>query len=177
MTLHSESEFLRLEHTHDITLLGDNVLYGRRDVLRFPQPSSASVACPPLPIRLIQTRPIQTAAGVSLEIIHDTLRLSLRFHHCMYVIASHVGSQQCPAAMPAHLLNGFSYRVATDRVHVICRLIHALLLPRGTRRIFFQNRSSRHIVRGIDGAGTVAMQVAAIAGKGDQVSHGMATQF
>src|ERR1035437_10388256 len=36
------SRFLRLEHAHGITLLGEDVLDGRRDVLWFPQPSCAA---------------------------------------------------------------------------------------------------------------------------------------
>jgi len=65
------------------------------------------MACPSLSVRIIQTRPIQTAARVSLEIVHDSLWLNLRFYDRVNVIASHVGRQQSPATMTAHFLNGF----------------------------------------------------------------------
>ena len=107
----------------------------RRDMLRLPQPSCAPMACPSLPVWVIHTHPIQTAARISLEILHDPLWLTLRFHNRVHVITSHVGGQQTPAALAAHCLNGFQYSVATDLVHVIGRLIHALHLRSNTRGI------------------------------------------
>ena len=129
----AELKLVRLEHAHGITLLGNDVLHCRRDMLRFPQPSRTAMACPSLPIRLIQPHPIQTAAGVSLEVAQDSLRRNLRFHHRMHVIASHMGGQQTPATMPTHLLNRFQYGVATGLVQVIGRLIHSLPFKGGTR--------------------------------------------
>ena len=117
----------------------------------FPQPSCAPVACPSLPVRFIQAHPSQAAARVNFEIIHDSLWLSLGFHHRVHVIASHVGREQIPAAITTYLLNGLSYCVATGLVHVIGRLIHASFLLGGPCRILVQNRGPRHIVRGIDG--------------------------
>src|SRR6266496_2669642 len=72
----------------------------------------------------IQAHPSQAAARVNFEIIHDSLWLSLGFHHRVHVIASHVGREQIPAAITTYLLNGLSYCVATGLVHVIGRLIH-----------------------------------------------------
>jgi len=50
---------VRLEHGHGVTLLGDDVRNGRRDVLWLPQPSRAAVACPSL--RLCQEITLTTA--------------------------------------------------------------------------------------------------------------------
>ena len=69
-----------------------------------------------------------------------------------------------------HLLDRIQYGVATDLVQVIGRLIHALFLKGGARGIPFQNRGSRHIVDGVDRAGFAAVQVVAVAGKGDHVT-------
>jgi len=107
------------------------------------------------------------AAGVSFEAAHDSLRRNLCFHHRVHVIASHMGRQQTPSTMRAHLLNRFQYGIATDLVQVIGRLIHAFPLESGACGIPFQNRGSRHIVHGVDGAGFAAVQVPSVAGKGD----------
>src|SRR5450759_5402453 len=170
-------KFVRLEHAHGITLLGDDVLNGRRDMLWFPQPPRAAMACPSLTVRFIQPHSIRMAAGVSFEIAHDSLRRNLRVRYCMHVIASHVSRQQTPSTMRTHLLNRLQYGVATDLVQVIRRLIHAFPLESGARGIPFQNRGSRHIVYGVDGAGFAAVQVASVAGKGDYVNHGISRPF
>jgi hypothetical protein len=47
-------QFVRFEHAHGLTLLGDDILHGRRHVLWFPQPSCAAMVCPSLPFRFIQ---------------------------------------------------------------------------------------------------------------------------
>ena len=39
-------QFVRFEHAHRLTLFGDDVLHGRRDVLWLPQPSCAAMAPP-----------------------------------------------------------------------------------------------------------------------------------
>ena len=59
---------VRLENGHLLALFVDYVLDGGRDVLRFPQPACATVACPPLAIKSIQPRLAQTAAGISFEV-------------------------------------------------------------------------------------------------------------
>jgi hypothetical protein len=56
-------------------------------------------------------------------------------------------------------------------VQVIGRLIHALFLEGGTSSIFFQNPAPGHIVSAVNRTGCVAVQVAAIASKGDQVTE------
>ena len=168
---------MRLERAHGTTLLADDVLHSRRDMLRFPQPSCAAMACPSLPVRLIQPHPIQVSAGVCFEVAHDPLGRNLCFHYRMHVIATHMSRHQTPAAMRSHLLNRFQYGVSPGLVQVIGRLIHALPLGSDARWIPLQNGGSRHIVRGIDGAGFAAVEVASVAGKGDQVSHGPSPRF
>ena len=64
------------------------------------------LACPSLPVRFIQAHPSQAAARVNLEIMHDSLWLSLGFHHRVHGMASHVGREQIPAAITSYLLNG-----------------------------------------------------------------------
>ena len=131
------------------------------------------MVCPSLPVRFIQPHPVQTAAGVSFEIAHDSLRRNICFHHRVHVIASHMGRQQTPATMHAHLLYRFQYCIPTDLVQVIGSLIHQFRLERGARGIYFQDRGSRGIVPAVDGAGFTAVQVASVASKGDQVNHGL----
>jgi len=95
----------------------------------------------------------------------------------MDVVASHMGRQQIPATMRTHFTNCFQYSVAADAVRAIGRLIHAVLLKSHPRGIALQNRCPRNIVRHVDGAGRLAVEVAAVAGKGDQVRHEMSPQF
>ena len=73
--------------------------------------------------------------AISLKIVHHSLRLILRFHHRMHVIASYMRCQQTPTTMRAHVLNRFQNGVPTDLVQVIGRLIHALFFPDGTHGI------------------------------------------
>jgi len=127
--------------------------------------------CPALPVRLIQSHLIQTAAAVSFEVAHDALRWNPRVHHGVHVIASRMGRRQAGAAMPTHLLNRFQYGVAPDLVQVVGGLIHTFRRGCGALAIRFQVRGSRHIVLAIDGARLVAVQVASIAGKGNQINH------
>jgi hypothetical protein len=158
-----------------------HILDGRRDVHWwrdwFPQPSCADMARPSLPVRFIQPHPIQTAAGIRFEIAHHALWRNLRFHYSMHMIAAHVGCQQrlygsTPATMPTHLLNRFQYRVAPHLVQVTGGLIHTFPRGCGARRIHIRNRRSRHVLFAVDGTGFTSVQVASIAGKGDQVNHG-----
>ena len=143
--------------------------------------STTIVCCHGVPIVCDSVHPVSddsaTAAGVSFEVAHDSLRRNLRFHHCMHVMAAHMGRQQTPATMRTNLLNRFQYGVATNLVQMIGRLIHALPFQGGKRGILLQDRGSRHIVRAINGAGFAAVHVATVAGKGDQVGHGMSPQF
>ena len=108
---------------------------------------------------------------MSFEVAHDSLRRRLRFDHRVHMIASHMGCQQSPSTMQTHLVNRFQDSISTDLVQVIGILIHTFPLRSGACAIHFQNRGSRGIVIAVDGAGFAALQVASIAGEGDQVSH------
>jgi hypothetical protein len=147
-------------------------LLGRRDMLRLPKPSCASMACPSSTARLLATHPIEMAAGVSLKIVHDSLRCRLRLHHGMHMITSYVGRQQIPAAIRTHALNRLQDDITAGRAQEIWRLIHAFFLEGGTCQMLFHNRGPTHIVPTVDGAGCIAVQATAIASKGDQVGHG-----
>ena len=48
------SSFVSLKGAHGLTLLGEHVLHGRRNMLWFPQPSCAAMACPSLAVQFIQ---------------------------------------------------------------------------------------------------------------------------
>ena len=47
---------------------------------------------------------VKAAARVNLEIMHDSLWLSLGFHNRVHGMASHVGREQIPAAITTYLL-------------------------------------------------------------------------
>jgi hypothetical protein len=70
----SRLQLVRLENAHGLTLLDNDILHRRRDMLWLPQPSCASMACPSLSVRRIQVHPVQTATGVSFEVAHNSLR-------------------------------------------------------------------------------------------------------
>jgi hypothetical protein len=161
----------RLEHRHHLTLLGNQVLNRRRDLLGLPKPPGAAVACPSLPIRFIQSHPSQTATGVGFEGIHDPLRPDLRRHHRVYVAAAHVGRQQIPSLVPANLLNRLQNNGPADRIQVVGRLIHSLPLGCGTSYIHIEERASGNIMFAIDGARFTPIQVTSVANKRDQVDH------
>ena len=80
---------------------------------------------------------IQVAAGVSLEIIEDSLRPNLRLDHGMHVIASHMGGQEIPAAICTHALNRLQHGFAANMVQLIRRLIQAFCLERDACKILF----------------------------------------
>src|ERR1700732_3245498 len=82
-----------------------------------------------------------------------------------------VGRQQTPATMHAHLLNRLQYCIATDLIQAIGSLIHEFRRESRTRRIYFQDRSSRDIVHAVDGTGFAAVQMVSVASEGDQVNH------
>ena len=55
-------------------------MHGSRDMLWFPPPLCAAMARPSFAVQFIQPQTIQTAAGISFEVAHDSLRRNLRFH-------------------------------------------------------------------------------------------------
>jgi hypothetical protein len=54
---------------------------------------------------------------------------------------------------------------------------HQFRLESDARGICLQDRGSSGIVPAVDGAGYAAVQVASVAGKGDQVNHWICPQF
>ena len=138
--------------------------------------SKAVVCCRDAPTAFapaIQRHPIQTPAGVRLEIPHHPLRRHLRADHRVHVITSHMRRQQAPTAMCTRLLNRLQHSAAADLIQVVGSLIHSFRLGRYPRGSGFQDRGPVHIVRAVYGAGFGAVQVASVAGKGDQVGHWM----
>jgi len=47
----------------------------------------------------MQRHPVQAPARVGLEIVHDSLRLSLAFNYDVNMVGAHLGSQQTPATL------------------------------------------------------------------------------
>jgi hypothetical protein len=143
---------VRLEKRHDLTLLGEDVLDGCRDMLWLPQPAHAPMACPAFPSRIIQPHPIQTSTCVSFKSDHNLLRRNLSCHHGMHVAASDVDRQEAPASTRTDLLDRFEDGGATDLVQVIGRLIHSFQRSGGTGWIQLQERASDDIMLAVDGA-------------------------
>ena len=129
------------------------------------------MAGPSFPVRLVQAHPVQTQAGVRLAVPHNPLRRDFRRHHDVDVIASHMGRQQTPATVRTRMLNRLQYGIAADRIHVVGRLIHTFPPGGGAYEVRFEQRSSWNVVVAVDRAGFAAVQVASVAGEGDQVGH------
>jgi len=91
---------------------------------------------------------------------HTGLRfVALKDGHGISLLAA----VQTGAPMRTRLQNGFQYGVAADLVQAIGSPIHTFAIGSAARRIRFQGRGSRHILRAIDGAGLAAPQAASAA--------------
>ncbi len=141
-------------------------------MLRLPQPSRASMPCPPLAARSIQSRAIQEPACIGLHIVHHPLGASLRFHDHVNVIGAHVCGQQRPVLLLTTLQQCSQHDLTRAAIHVIGRLVHLPQFCRYTSRMDFEQTTSWRIVRAIDRTGCIAVQVAAATGKCDRINHG-----
>ena len=163
--LHLESWRQCLKNRHRFALLIDYGADGGRYLLAVPQPSRASMTCPPLSVPFLRVQPFQAPAGVRLEIVHNFFRLRFGFHDRMNVIRTHMGCCQVPATVRADFLQSRQYGGSASAVQFIGQLVHELLLIRTTLRVGFQYPTSWQIVRAVNGASFVAMQMASVAGE------------
>ena len=127
--------------------------------------------CPPFASRFIQPYPVQTAARVGFEGVHDPLRPSLAFDHNVNVGAAHVGRKHAPVAMRAVVEKRAQHCLTALAIHGIGLLVHISALRGDPLQIACYQAAPGQIMLPIDGTRFVAVQVAAITGKGNQVSH------
>jgi len=114
---------------------------------------------------------IEFAAGIRLELVHDSLGANFCLHDSVYVSRPHAGSQKIPAAMRAMLTYCCQHHFATGLVEDIRLVEHASAFYRDTLRVGSQRPAARQIVAPVHRSPLVAMEVSAIAGEGDQVPH------
>jgi hypothetical protein len=60
-------------------------------------------------MRFIQPKPVQAAARIGFQVVHNSLRASFRFHDYMNMIGSNVTGKQTPFAIFATLQHGCEY--------------------------------------------------------------------
>ena len=153
MTVAAHASILALRvNGHRLTLLFEHVPDGSCHVLTIlgAQPARASVACPALTLGPVETRLIESAAGVRFEIMHDLLRPNFRPHDCMEVIRSYMGCHQVPATVFANAQNGAQDNQPLRLIHPICRLILPLLLRQNAPGIRRYERVSVNTMLRID---------------------------
>jgi hypothetical protein len=162
---------LRYKNLHRLPLPFHYVSNRRSNVVPIPQPPRTSVPRPPLSIRSVRLRLVQSPACVRLEITHHLLRFRVCLHHCMNVICPYVRRQKCPSAVEADVLYHTKHRVTAGRVQQIRSLVHEIALARCTRQIGIKHAMSRNVVVPIHGTGFVAVQMGAVARERNQVRH------
>src|ERR1035437_4165084 len=98
-------------------------------------------------------------------------RWDLALDDDLHVGASHMSRPQAPAPVRTNLPNRLQHRIAAHPVKAIRRLIHMFQFDCDPSRSNIQWRRSVCAVLPIHRAGLIAMKVAAVAGKSDQVRH------
>jgi hypothetical protein len=83
-----------------------------------------------------------------------------------------MGGQQRPLSLLASLQQRGQHNLATAAIHLIRRLVHLPQFCRYPSRTGFEQTAPWQIVRAIDRAGCIAVQVAAVTGKRNQMNHG-----
>ena len=161
----------RFEDSHGITLPVNDIPNRSRHILSLPQPPRTPMPGPPLTSRFVQPPAIQTPAGEGLEVVHDSLRASLRFHYDVNMVGAHVRSQQVPVALRAALPQGSQHCIPAAFVHAIGRLIHELPLGGSPLRIGGDHPAPVQIMPSIHGTAFVAMYEAAVTSECDQVGQ------
>jgi hypothetical protein len=127
--------------------------------------------CPSFATTLVGPFLIQAAAGIGFQIIHDPFGPILRFHYQVDVVRAHMGRKQLPLLLLATIQQSVQYDSAVTRTEPIGWLIHVSQFRLYQLTVSFQQAASRQIVMAIDGARRVPVQVAAVAGKGDEIDH------
>jgi hypothetical protein len=119
-------KLISLEHRHGITLLHNDILYSRRYILWFREPSRAPMARPSLAVRLIDLHRVKPTASICFEVAHDFLRGHFCTHNHMHMISSHMGRQKIPVSVRTYLLNCLQNHFAPSLIKAIWRLGHPL---------------------------------------------------
>ncbi len=127
--------------------------------------------CPTLASGFIQPGLVQTPAGVRLDIIHDPLGASLGFDNQVNAVGTHMGGQQRPAPLSAPFPQCGQYHLPTGSIHAIRPLVHLLTFRHHSLRIGFEQAAPWQIVRSIHRTRCVAVQVAAVTSKCNQIDH------
>jgi hypothetical protein len=127
--------------------------------------------CPTLASGFIQPDLVQTPAGVRLDIVHDPLGASLGFDNQVNVVGTHMGGQQRPALLSAPFPQCGQYHLSTGSIHAIRRLVHLLTFRHYPLRMGFEQAAPWQIVRSIHRTRCVAVQVASVTSKCNQIDH------
>jgi len=140
-------------------------------MLRFPQPTRAAVPCPSFASGLVHPLVVETPAGIGFHIVHDPFRSNLRFHYQVDVIGADMRRQQLPLLLEAPLLQGVQDHVPAAPIQPIWWLVHVLPFRPLEGRIGSQQTVSRQVVVPMHGTCWISVQVAAIAGKCNQIGQ------
>jgi len=128
--------------------------------------------CPTFSSWFIQPCVVQAPACIGLDIVHNSLGTRLRCNDHVNVIGAHVGGQQRPMLLLATLQQCVHHHPPTAAIHAIRRLVHLPQFGRYPSRTRFEQATAWQIVRAIDGTVSIAVQVAAVTCKCNQIDHG-----
>ena len=123
---------------------------------------------PPLSTR---SHTVQSAAAISLEIVHDLFRPIRRVNPDVHVIRANVRGDHAPLAMTRDFENRFQYNGALSVIQHLRRMLHRSLLSCLAESFLIEQRRSRHVVFPVDRTGPIAVQVSTITSEGDEVGH------
>lgn len=165
------SLFNSLESSHRTTLLFDHIAYRRPYFLTRPQPARASMSCPALASGWIELRPVQKATCNGLHVVHDSLWANLRCYDQMHVTGTHVGCPEIPTTLAAALHNCLQHHLSPDFVQTVRHLLHTPMCSAHALRIRLEQPAPKEPMTSIDRSRIVTVQVASVAGKGDEICH------
>jgi len=74
--------------------------------------------------------------------------------------------------MRTDTLNRLQHGIAAAGIQMVRRLLHAFSLEGGAWKMLFHKRCPESTVSTVDGTSCIAVQVATVAGKGNQINHG-----
>ncbi len=89
----------------------------------------------------------------------------------MDVIRPHVRGKQAPSAFCTPFNDCGEDRFASTLIHLVFGLRHRVAGQRSAGMVRFEHSTAGQVVIAVDRSGFIAVQVRAVAGEGDQVSH------
>ena len=125
----------------------------------------------PRPTFLIRSVPIQIPARICFKIRHHSFRSSIRIDNRMHVVASHVCSQQIPTAKTTDLLKRMQNHLPPVSIQNIQRMCHRPLFSGSQLGIGLKEPSSRLIMIAVHRSALIPVEMIAIAGKRNEISH------